>query len=151
MANGLRIAGPLCFIGIQGSSVKTALDILKLGSVGGMSPLPFASLLVNGVVWTFYGLLKKDKTILYPNALSILTGLGCTSAYYSQDKKVQSNVYLVVLGLCAIAAWLFIREDAVMLGLIGCVLAISVIGTPLAVMGQVIRDRSTASLPFGEL
>ena len=78
LAQALSVAGPLCFIGIQCSSVKTALDILKLGNVGGMSPLPFASLLTNGVVWTLYGLLKMDKTILYPNALSILTGFGCT-------------------------------------------------------------------------
>jgi hypothetical protein len=149
LAQALSVAGPLCFIGIQCSSVKTALDILKLGNVSGMSPLPFASLLTNGVVWTLYGLLKMDKTILYPNALSILTGFGCTSIYYSQDKKDQTNVYIGVLGMVALAAWLFIRKDAAMLGLIGCAMAVSVVGTPLAAMGTVLKEKSTASLPFG--
>ena len=51
----LKVAGPVFFLTLQATSVKTALSIVKNESVGGLSSVPFLSLLTNSVVWSFYG------------------------------------------------------------------------------------------------
>ena len=40
-----------------------------------MSILPFLSLFTNCIVWTTYGLLANDMTVIAPNATGILTGM----------------------------------------------------------------------------
>ena len=69
IVKGLRIAGPAFFLGMQGSSVRTALTIMAEKSVGPLSPFPFVSLLTNCVIWSYYGMLKQDMTVLIPNAI----------------------------------------------------------------------------------
>ena len=69
IVKGLRIAGPAFFLGMQGSAVKTALTIMAEKSVGPLSPFPFVSLLTNCVIWSYYGMLKQDMTVLVPNAI----------------------------------------------------------------------------------
>ena len=69
IVKGLRIAGPAFFLGMQGSAVKTAMTIMAEKSVGPLSPFPFVSLLTNCVIWGYYGMLKKDLTVMVPNAI----------------------------------------------------------------------------------
>ena len=55
-------------------SVKTALKIWSDKSVGSFSVFPFLSLLTNCVIWSFYGYLRSDNTVLIPNAIGVLAG-----------------------------------------------------------------------------
>lgn len=100
-ATSLRFAGPIMFTGMQISSVRTAYGIHKAKSTGDLSPLPFTSLVVNCFVWTLYGILKKDLTVLVPNANGILLGLIGTVVYQKYSKKLHTNLYAVGALVCA--------------------------------------------------
>jgi hypothetical protein len=54
------------------------MKIKEQKSVGQLSALPFFSLAVNCIVWSLYGLLRKDVTVLFPN----FTGM-CMGVFYS--------------------------------------------------------------------
>lgn len=147
---GLRCAGPICFLCMQASSCKTGINIISSKSTGALSLLPFVSLLVNCIIWTLYGILQDDNTIIVPNAIGIPAGLFCTMAYMSKCHSPKSEAPLLltatVLSLCCSLA--FYHGDSQSLGLVGCALAILVMGSPLATMKNVIVTKSTASIPF---
>ena len=71
----LQVAGPMFFMGMQASQVKTALEIQQKKSVGVLNPIPFTSMLVNCLIWTLYGSLKSDNTIMVPNVTGLLVGM----------------------------------------------------------------------------
>ena len=144
----LKTAGPAFFLGMQGSSVLTARGILEDRSVGVLSPLPFVSLLTNCIIWSYYGLLRKDSTVLVPNAIGVLSGLGCVAAYQkhapSAPVKLYGGAALVVL----VATLLALVGNFQLIGLIGCALAVIVMGAPLATLKTVVQTKSTAAMPF---
>ena len=144
----LQVAGPIFFLGLQSASVNTALKIASDKSTGQLSALPFVSLLTNCIIWTLYGYLKSDNTVLVPNAIGIIAGGFGTFMFnkYSTDKPMK--IYAVSILLSAIASFLAFTGNWHTLGLLGCILAVAVSGSPLATLQTVIRDRSTASLPF---
>ena len=58
----LSTLGPIFFMGMQISSLQTAYSkIYQRKTVGGLSPIPFLSMFVNGITWTLYGSLKHDE------------------------------------------------------------------------------------------
>ena len=144
----LKVAGPIFFLGLQSASVNTALKIANDKSTGQLSALPFVSLLTNCIIWTLYGYLKSDNTVLVPNAIGIVAGGFGTFIYnkYSADKPLK--IYAASVILSAIASFLAFTGNWYALGLLGCLLAVAVSGSPLATLKTVIRDKSTASLPF---
>lgn len=118
-------------------------------SVGKLSLLPFASLLTNCVIWFFYGLLKDDYTVMVPNGLGIFSGLFCFATYIRFSKSVDAVSIAVSLALILFAMSLYSAGDFNTLGSTGCILAMIVMGSPLATLSTVIRDKSTESMPFG--
>ena len=147
-ANTLKCAGPIFFLGLQASSVQTAMKILKEKSVGKLSPIPFLCLLTNSIIWTMYGFLKNDMTVLIPNVSGSVAGLGCALTYqrYSTNNNilhVLTSIFIII-GCISLAA----SSQTVLLGTIGCVLAIALSGSPLATIQTVIRDKSTDALPL---
>lgn len=147
-ASTLKCAGPIFFLGLQASSVQTAMKIIKEKSVGKLSPIPFLCLLTNSIIWTMYGVLKKDLTVLIPNASGSLAGLGCALTY--QRYSTQSNVMQVLTSIFIITGCIALAgsRQTVLLGTIGCILAIALSGSPLATIQTVIRDKSTDALPL---
>ena len=104
IVRGLRIAGPAFFLSFQGSAIKTALQIVADKSVGPLSAFPFVSLLTNCVIWSYYGLLKSDMTVLVPNALGVLTGAGCVIGYHRFAKQKPISMYAVSAALIAFSS-----------------------------------------------
>lgn len=147
-ATSLRFAGPIMFTGMQIASVKTAYGIHKAKDTGDLSPLPFTSLAVNCLVWSLYGLLKKDLTVLIPNVNGIVLGLIGMVTYHKYATNAPKKLYGIGAALCAAAFKLFLDKDTTKIGLIGCSLAVVLCGSPLATLGTVLKDKSTASLPF---
>lgn len=47
--------------------MQTMYSIKASRSTGDLSPLPYISLFANCVVWSLYGLLNADMTVLLPN------------------------------------------------------------------------------------
>lgn len=98
------------------SSIQTALNIAKTKSVGGLSLLPFLSLFTNCVIWTYYGLLKKDNTVLIPNVLGLLAGFFCTTVYTIHSTKGNLAMYVASASLLIFCTMAFVSEDAPLLG-----------------------------------
>ena len=148
VVRGLRIAGPAFFLSFQGSAVKTALQIIADKSVGPLSAFPFVSLLTNCVIWTYYGILKSDMTVLVPNAIGIFAGAGCIAGYHKYANTKPLSLYAISAALIAFSSALAYQGNWQLLGSLGCVVAIILTGSPLATLSTVIKDKSTAALPL---
>lgn len=147
VVRGLQIAGPAFFLSFQGSAIRTALQIIQDKSVGPLSAFPFVSLLTNCVIWSYYGLLKSDMTVLVPNAIGVFTGAGCIAGYHRFATTKPVSMYACAAALIAFSTMLAVQGNFKLLGSLGCVLAVILTGSPLATLKTVIKDRSTAALP----
>ena len=144
----LRCGGPLFFLGLQLSSIYTAREVVRNKSVGALSAVPNVALLANCVVWTLYGALKKDVTVFVPNAFGIATAIYCTAEFHRFSLMKPWKMYLAAVAVCGACAYLASIGDAPTVGLVGCTMAVLFMASPLSVMRTVIRDKSTAALPF---
>jgi solute carrier family 50 protein (sugar transporter) len=144
----LQFAGPMFFLSLQGSSVMTAKGIYKNRSSGDLSPLPFISLFTNSFIWSLYGFLKMDPTVLIPNGCGVFSSLYCILAFHKnaiiKPKKLYVGSIMIVLGALLLALFNKVR----FIGILGCILSVLLSASPLAVLQTVIRDKSTKSLPF---
>eukprot|EP00981_Chlorochromonas_danica_P009940 scaffold2913_cov181-Ochromonas_danica.AAC.34 len=116
----LPVAGPLFFLALQVSSIQTALKIISQRSTGKLSHVPFVSLLINSFIWTLYGWMRKDLTVFLPNGMGIFAATFCIWAFHNNAEVKPWSIY----------------------GIIASSLIAGVLLT-------VIKDRSTAALPFG--
>ncbi len=147
--NGIfQILGPMFFIGLQCSSMNTAFYIIRSNSVMQLSPIPFGSLFVNCLLWTLYGYMKANSSMFYPNLTGLFVGTFCLSIFHHYCITKPWDMYFVVLMISVICVILAQYELVEYIGFLGCALSIAVSGSPLAVVRTVIRDKSTASLPF---
>lgn len=130
-------------------SVQCAFKMLQTKSLQGMSSLPFSSLLANSIVWTCYGLLRGDHTVIVPNGAGILAGAFCMWAYNTISKAGDESLTFGILALLSVTTgWAYIQKQADFLGSIGCLLSILLLGAPLATFGKVVREKSTTSMSF---
>ena len=145
----LRIAGPFFFMGMQISSLRTAFQITMNKSVGGLSPIPFLSLLMNGSVWFIYGSVKNDLTICVPNFTAVAVGAVCVVQFHLNSKeRVPLIFYVVVLAIIFSSIYLGSISDLTSLGLMGVFFSILLMGSPLSTVATVIREGNTDSMPF---
>ncbi len=131
------------------ASIQTSWAIIKDKSVGSLTPLPSLSLLVNCLIWCGYGWLKRDLTVFLPNATGVLVGAWCTHVYNQFCFQILTSFYIGSGMILLVALFALITDSADLLGTIGCVLSVVLMGSPLAALQSVCRERSTASLPFG--
>jgi len=144
----LKLSGPVLFLSLQVSSVATAREVLALKAVGSLSPLPNICLLTNCFVWTCYGYMKADGTIFLPNFVGILASMYCIAAFHRHIPVKPYVPYAMSAAVCGATAFLVHNDDAPTVGLIGCSLSVLFTASPLAVLRTVIREKSTASLPW---
>lgn len=145
-----RYAGPLFMMGVILSSCHTAWTIHHEKTVRDLPLLPFLSLFVNCTLWTLYGLLKNDMTLLVPNITGSLAGLACTAVYYTYTSFAsQATQYRTAACLLCLASFLFCTDESNLLGVLSCSAAVVLMGSPLSAVFTVIRNKSTASLPLG--
>jgi len=68
-------------------------EIIANKSTGKLNPLPFVSLAGNCVIWSLYGYLQSDMTVLLPNA----TGLAFGCLYTAIFAKYNSGECVVAV------------------------------------------------------
>lgn len=144
----LATAGPLFFMSMQVSYLQTAMNIYHNKSDLQLSPLPFVSLLTNCAVMSLYGLLKSMNTVLIPNFTGLISGIICTVLFQMYTKETKKEIFILsvlILTLTAYFAYLNLIHN---IGLLGVLLSIILMGSPLATLGTVIKEKSTNSLPF---
>ena len=100
----LILLGPILFICMQLAAMWTARTISVTKRVGDLSIVPFASLLVNCIVWTFYGYIEGHMAVVVPNFFGIFAGLYCTYTYHLHSPS-QVCVSCV---LCPVACVLYL-------------------------------------------
>lgn len=145
----LRSAGPFFFIGLQTSSLLTAMRIMKIKSVQNLSLIPFLSLFTNGFVWFIYGAIRKDYTVMVGNFFAILTGATCVIIYhFNSEKKVSIILYGISFSIIFPSLILALYGDQEIIGLIGVFLSVLLMGSPLSTVYIVITEKKTNSMPF---
>jgi solute carrier family 50 (sugar transporter) len=68
--------------------------------------------------------------------------------YYIYSAVKPNQVYYLSLGCVLVSIWLWYCDNIMMVGYLGCGMSILVSGSPLAVIKTVLKDKSTAALPF---
>lgn len=89
-----------------------------------LSPLPFTSLLVNCLVWTLYGYLRKDNTVLVPNIIGILSGSVSVLSYHMYAPKSPGRLYMAGAIIVFFAVKCALSGDYNSIGILGCSLAV---------------------------
>jgi solute carrier family 50 (sugar transporter) len=121
-------------------------------TTGNLSPLPFLSLATNCMVWSLYGALVSDLTVLIPNMSGAALGIYYTSVFNKYSPTSLVPQVLVGGGIVGAAASMALTlpadQAAQYIGYTGCTLAVILMASPLATMATVLRERSTASMPF---
>ena len=129
-------------------SIQCALDILEAKDTKSFSSVPFASLLANSLIWTYYGALKNDMSLIIPNGIGIVSGVFCLLVFNTFSKSTNTITNTVLMGLCGLATALLLHKQAGLLGSLGCILAVVLLAAPLSTLGTVMREKSTNALPF---
>ena len=101
------------------------------------------------MLWSLYGVLKNDLTILVPNAIGLFAGLGCSITYNTYSCTKHHSMWYTACSLLALGGYLFYNMLTDSLGTLSCVLTVVVMGSPLSSVLTVISSKSTASLPLG--
>ena len=93
-----------------------------------------------------------DPTVLVPNLSGALLGAYYTKAFVAHAPTLPTPTLLggglVVAASAATAAMLPAAEAAPLIGYLGCGLAVILMASPLATMATVLREKSTAAMPF---
>lgn len=150
----LKIAPPIAAQFVFFAPLATMKDIKAKESVGDLPILPYAAMVINGVLWVTYGALVGEPTIMAPNFSAMVMG----SYYwytYNQYKPSSMNMAPWFVGCAAsiaaiggIAAMMPQSMAVNALGLMGNAVVLAMFGGPLAAMKTVLAKKSTESLPF---
>eukprot|EP01083_Nonionella_stella_P274331 931090_1 len=146
---------PLCaFAFVQASGLSPLRQIFKEKATGDLSPFPFISLYTNCAIWTLYGILQQDQTILIANIAGTIVGAVYTGMFAKYTHVSMMKYYVgsgAILGLfLSSPMWASAlgTDAATILGTFGMSTAVILMASPLAVVGTVIKQKSTAALPF---
>lgn len=150
----LQVAPPLAAQAVFFAPLEAMKTIKSSGTTGDMPLVPYASMMLNGVLWMTYGYMVAEPTIILPNITALLLGTYYVHVF-NQYKPPSFNItpYFGAIGggSVAIAATAAMLEPTLainVLGVAGNAICIAMFGGPLAAMKTVIEQKSTASLPF---
>ena len=151
----LRVAPAITNILLIFSPLPTVRNIIKQRTTETLPPLPYFSLVANGFLWMVYGIASDGNlTIAAPNAVALVMGAYYTHAYATHSSKAfELRNYFIVTALSVMfVIFVFTTTDSTraraILGKAGSVVCVVMLFGPLQALGQVLRDRSTRSLPF---
>jgi hypothetical protein len=96
----------------------------------------------------YYGFLIRDAVVYFPNMVGATIGMFCIFAYEAMSTSSNIIVYSLVAIVTLLATGFAYVEDAETLGLLGVGLAAAVTVAPLASLGTIMKERSTAAMPL---
>lgn len=144
------VAAQLVFL----APIPTLKLVNEKGTTGDLPVLPYASMAVNGVLWVNYGLLCNDFTVWGTNISALALGSAYWYMYAKNAPKDFNMTPWYVGGIAAITSIIAVgqlmpTEQALnVLGMGGNFVVVAMFGGPLSALKTVLRDKSTASLPF---
>lgn len=134
--------------------------IRREGTVGKLPLLPYSAMAMQGLVWTFYGVLAGNAAIWSPNLIAMALGLYYWVVYvrhcpqgadWLPFTQKHHAIGLVATAAICFGSYLLLEPSAaaVALGLTGNVMTMTMFGGPLAAIRTVIKDRSTRAMQIG--
>ncbi|XP_046462341.1 sugar transporter SWEET1-like isoform X1 [Daphnia pulex] len=137
------------------TGVIICLSIRRKGGSGDISGFPFIAGVLGCSLWLRYGMLMKDTAMTVVNAVGLVLQLCYVFMYYlyATNKgpylKQVVIVFSVILSTMLYVAVEPIEDKAEFrLGLLCCATTLIFCSAPLATLGDVLRTRSTETLPF---
>jgi|UniRef100_A0AC35G5G2 solute carrier family 50 protein (sugar transporter) len=151
----LSVTATLSTIGLFLCGFSICRRIRQRGTTDGTSIAPFFLTCIGCACMFGYGWTRKDMTVKFVNGVGFSFQVVYLFYYYIHTRvkrKVNKFIAAIIVIICA-TVW-YVNSDRALeekqnvLGTICMVLNIAAIGSPLADIGQVIRNKSTESLPF---
>lgn len=149
----LRYLGPLFFMAMQVSALATAARIYQSRAVGSLSVFPFLSMWTNSFLWSLYGYLVGDYTVLVPNFTGALTGLVTSVVFHvhadEEQYERENKRYYVLAGSISLFGLVSAAYgNSSIIGTAGVVMCVVLMGSPLIVLRTVLLEKSCAAMPF---
>eukprot|EP00056_Hartaetosiga_gracilis_P017652 m.8008 g.8008 ORF g.8008 m.8008 type:complete len:323 (+) comp5983_c0_seq1:43-1011(+) len=152
MLSFLQVAGPSFFLSLQIAGATASRQIIKDKSVGVLSILPPLSLFTNCVIWGWYGHLIDDFPVMLPNLSGAAFGLVYTAIYLRYAEKIPVGLLAgsgaLISTITAVAIMGDTETVVPYIGIVGDVLAVILMASPLATIKTVLKEKSTRALPF---
>lgn len=129
-------------------------DIVKKRSTENVPCVPFIGGTAMGVLMWQYSNILNDPAMTRVNIVGLSLNLGYLICYYiySENKRdVQKQVFYATAFVAALIAYVFWEDPDVVefrYGIIITALLMCLIASPLLSLGDVIRTKSTETLPF---
>ncbi|KAJ8676072.1 hypothetical protein QAD02_011858 [Eretmocerus hayati] len=129
-------------------------DIYKKGSSRGFDPMPFIGGIGMCILMLRYALIVKDPAMININLFGITINIVCMAIYYLYDPdKVTTLTTLgkatafvaMILGYAQVEHEDYLEHRY---GMLTTALFLMLIASPLMHLGEIIRTKSTAMLPF---
>eukprot|EP00746_Dinoflagellata_sp_MGD_P044159 gnl/MRDRNA2_/MRDRNA2_207795_c0_seq1.p1 gnl/MRDRNA2_/MRDRNA2_207795_c0~~gnl/MRDRNA2_/MRDRNA2_207795_c0_seq1.p1 ORF type:complete len:299 (+),score=52.71 gnl/MRDRNA2_/MRDRNA2_207795_c0_seq1:79-897(+) len=141
------------------SPIDAMTRILKEGDVGKLPLMPYSAMMLNGALWTTYGLLKNAPGVWAPNSIGFVCGVIFTTIYMKHcptdanwlpGKALDHFKVIAVLITVALAAAALAQLDVAIniIGLMGQAICVIMFAGPLAAVKTIIAEKSTKSLPL---
>ncbi|XP_046678612.1 sugar transporter SWEET1 [Homalodisca vitripennis] len=128
--------------------------IVKNGSAKGMDPMPFIGGMAMSVLFLQYGIIIDDPAMIPVNIFGFVLNVAysiCFYMYTTEKTEFLSSVGKVSAVTAVLVGYaLWEKQDLVefRFGMIVTVLMLALIGAPLFSLGEIIKNKSTESLPF---
>eukprot|EP00922_Rhytidocystis_sp_ex-Travisia-forbesii_P061291 GHVS01090870.1.p1 GENE.GHVS01090870.1~~GHVS01090870.1.p1 ORF type:complete len:686 (-),score=96.60 GHVS01090870.1:516-2573(-) len=153
----LQSAAVLSSVAMQLTPAPTILSVSKSRSTGDLEPLPYVMLSLSAILWTMYGVLKQDLIICLPNSIGIFLGIVYVTTYRNHCNNTLQrsclNFYMkgsagVVVALAVVTVFGGLQRGTTLVGLSAAFFNVISYAAPLSSLGRVLRDKSTASMPY---
>jgi len=149
----LRVVPPTMFMAMQASMVGTSLTIYRNRQVGSLSVFPFVSMFVNSFLWTCYGTLREDFTVVVPNLTGTFVGLAGMFVFHNnapiESYETEGKYYYAGASAFTLFGLLsFFYGADQLIGSVAVVMCVVLMGSPLVSLRTVLMDKNCQSMPF---
>jgi len=148
----LSFTAVVCTVGLFLTNLIPIMAIRSgHGHVGNTNFVPFLTLLANTVLWTRYGVVQDDMSVIIVNFIGTLIALFALLQFYqysnTDGKDRLEQLMLVVCGALFVALlWLRWSGSVTALGYLAAGGSIALFGSPLSSVREVLRTKSAASM-----
>ncbi|XP_064614317.1 sugar transporter SWEET1-like [Liolophura sinensis] len=141
---------------VQMVGMQICFRIVRKGSTGDMSNIPFLSYFICACIWLRYGLLTHIPAVVLVNLTAALLQFSYMTVFYLyclQRTHLYRQYMIGCSTLFGILAYIkyFVPDEATAkdhLGLLGCLFTVIGYGAPLATLADVLQTKSTESMSF---
>jgi solute carrier family 50 (sugar transporter) len=150
---------PITSMILFAAPVPTIIQIISSKSVGSLPLLPYSSMIANAILWTTYGILRKESSIYTCNGIGAVLAILYLLQFirYSPSKSSTlpgsvlqhvSVITLVAIGAIVLALQTYIKNPADIIGSIAVLFCIAMFASPLSALKTVIQTKSASSIPL---